>query len=57
MISMPCAQAIDDRSSTRVGRWPLVTTLLRVVFPDGRPTGRLRLLAWLDGIAVRGSGR
>jgi hypothetical protein len=57
MISMPCAQAIDDRSSTRVGRWPLVTTLLRVVFPAGRPTGRLRLLACLDGIAVRGSGR
>jgi hypothetical protein len=32
--------------------WLLVTTLLPVMFPDGRPTGQLRLLAWIDGIAV-----
>ena len=30
----------------------LATTLLPVVFPDGRPVGRHRVLAWVDGAAV-----
>ena len=29
--------------------WLLATTLLPAVFPEGRPRGRLRLLAWADG--------
>ena len=32
--------------------WLLATTLLPVVFPDGRPVGRHRVLAWVDGLAV-----
>jgi hypothetical protein len=32
--------------------WLLATTLLPVVFPDGRPVGRHRVLAWVDGVAV-----
>jgi hypothetical protein len=32
--------------------WLLATTLLPVVFPDGRPVGRHRVLAWVDGAAV-----
>ena len=32
--------------------WVLATTLLPVLFPDGRPTGRHRVLAWVDGIGV-----
>jgi hypothetical protein len=32
--------------------WVLVTTLLPVIFPDGRPTGRRRRLAWVDVIGV-----
>ena len=32
--------------------WLLATTLLPAVFPDGRPTGRVRLLARVDAIAV-----
>jgi hypothetical protein len=28
--------------------WVLATTLLPVVFPDGQPVGRRRLLAWID---------
>ena len=32
--------------------WLLATTLLPVLFPDGRPTGGRRLLAWIDGVAV-----
>ena len=32
--------------------WALATTLLPVLFPDGRPVGRRRLLAWIDVIAV-----
>jgi hypothetical protein len=32
--------------------WALATTLLPVLFPDGRPAGRRRLLAWTDAIAV-----
>jgi hypothetical protein len=32
--------------------WVLATTLLPVLFPDGRPSGRHRLLAWVDGIGV-----
>jgi hypothetical protein len=32
--------------------WLLATTLLPVVFPDGRPVGRHRVLAWIDGAAV-----
>jgi hypothetical protein len=32
--------------------WMLATTLLPVLFPDGRPTGRRRLLAWIDLFAV-----
>ena len=34
--------------------WLLATTLLPVVFPDGRPVGRHRVLAWVDGVAVAG---
>ncbi len=34
--------------------WLLATTLLPVVFPDGRPEGRHRVLAWVDGVAVAG---
>jgi hypothetical protein len=40
-LDAPVLKRIDDRSSTRVGRWLLVTALL----------------AWLERIAVRGSGR
>jgi hypothetical protein len=36
--------------------WLLATTLLPVVFPDGRPVGRHRVLAWVDGVAVAGVG-
>jgi hypothetical protein len=32
--------------------WLLATTLLPVLFPDGRPTGRRRLLARIDAVAV-----
>jgi phage tail protein X len=32
--------------------WVLATTLLLVVFPDGRPRGRRLVLAWVDGIGV-----
>ncbi len=32
--------------------WLLVTTLLPTLFPDGRPQGGRRRLAWADGIAV-----
>jgi ABC-type multidrug transport system fused ATPase/permease subunit len=32
--------------------WILATTLLPVLFPDGRVVGRRRLLAWIDGLAV-----
>jgi hypothetical protein len=32
--------------------WVLATTLLPVLLPDGRPVGRHRLLAWVDGLAV-----
>jgi hypothetical protein len=32
--------------------WVLATTLLPVVFPDGRPAGRHRVLAWVDAIGV-----
>ena len=32
--------------------WMLVTTLLPVLFPDGRPSGRRRVLAWVDAAAV-----
>jgi hypothetical protein len=32
--------------------WLLATTLLPVVFPDGRPVGHHRVLAWVDGVAV-----
>ena len=32
--------------------WVLVTTLLPTIFPDGRPTGRRRRLAWVDAVGV-----
>jgi hypothetical protein len=32
--------------------WVLATTLLPVLLPDGRPVGRHRLIAWVDGLAV-----
>jgi hypothetical protein len=32
--------------------WALATTLLPVLFPDGRVVGRRRLLAWIDSLAV-----
>jgi hypothetical protein len=32
--------------------WVLVTTLLPTIFPDGRPTGRRRRLAWVDVVGV-----
>jgi hypothetical protein len=32
--------------------WVLVTTLLPTIFPDGRPTGRRRRLAWVDALGV-----
>ena len=32
--------------------WLLATTLLPVLFPEGRPDGRRRVLAWVDGVAV-----
>lgn len=32
--------------------WVAVTTLLPTLFPDGRPTGRRRRLAWLDAVGV-----
>jgi hypothetical protein len=35
--------------------WVLATTLLPVMFPDGRPLGRHRLLAWVDAIVVTAS--
>jgi hypothetical protein len=33
--------------------WVLATTLLPVLLPDGRPVGRHRLLAWVDGLPSR----
>ena len=32
--------------------WLLATTLLPVVFPEGRPSGRHRVLAWVDATSV-----
>jgi hypothetical protein len=32
--------------------WALVTTLLPTIFPDGRPTGWRRRLAWVDAVGV-----
>jgi hypothetical protein len=32
--------------------WVAVTTLLPTLFPDGRPTGRRRRLAWVDAVGV-----
>jgi len=32
--------------------WLLATTLLPAVFPEGRPTGRNRVLAWVDAASV-----
>jgi hypothetical protein len=32
--------------------WVLVTTLLPTIFPDGRPTGGRRRLAWVDVVGV-----
>jgi hypothetical protein len=32
--------------------WLLATTLLPAVFPEGRPRGRVRLLAWVAGATV-----
>jgi hypothetical protein len=32
--------------------WVAVTTLLPTLFPDGRPTGRRRWLAWVDAVGV-----
>jgi len=37
---------------TWIPGWVLATTLLPVVFPDGRPSGRHRVLAWVDAIGV-----
>lgn len=35
--------------------WGLALTLLLVLLPDGRPAGRRRRLAWVDGLAIAGS--
>jgi hypothetical protein len=32
--------------------WVAVTTLLPTLFPDGRPTGRRRWLAWVDAVGI-----
>ena len=32
--------------------WVAVTTLLPTLFPDGRPTGRRRLLAWVNAAGI-----
>jgi hypothetical protein len=59
------AALVDERGSLPLGDfaswvqawawipgWLLATTLLPAVFPEGRPRGPLRLLAWADGLTV-----